>query len=842
LRAEEAEKKAASNTESKTAAAATAVTGMMAMLRGQATSAETEKEEDMDAAVEAANMAKGALNAALLETQAALQKEKKRADNAEAKAHAAEERMKEQAAELNSVVSSIQSGFNEERKQFLERIDVQGQQAKEERDALTQNILDVSTQQGGIKQEQEVSHLKAREDLKLQHATQLTEMKEKTQQLAMQARQQLQGKEESLKALTVEVEQLRQTNQDLVAGREAIVQETSAKAEFLDTIKTLETRVTKLEASVTKEEELKTEALQKCASVESTMEAILSQNSEVLNGAEEDKENMKAMKALLETKTNETNSAMDAHKEKVAAYESQIAALNEDRASLDETLKNLKADHSQVILDLQSQQTVGLTEMKEKTQQLAMQAKQQLQQKDEALAETISQLEGQHESTCAQHSKDMADLDAKMQLMSASENKIKEDLKVLQTMAGQKADTDAAHANIQEEKDRLQRQILKLKEDAQKSTQRREKMLTEAVLAEREAWETQITTLKEDHTKQILMMEKMMSKVAPTPAPPVTVHVPQKSDDTSDVVLKLVEAEKLIDVQQSQLIEKEKEMTAMKSDPSGSVLFGLRERLEKSEKLVAMQRDMMKTKDEQLKAAIDSAMSGSGPQEVFSGPSSGSTSRTLPLDVQSLQQRVEQLTQEKDMVLEKAKQAVDELTNQLSKTRSAREKELERKATMCEEVINNLKQQAAIDLQVKNFLAERVQELEAPEGFPTELTHLQSQLTMVSVDKATLEEVSRHAEEQVKILQEQVRAVTKEKEDTMNQIQSWGVNAFISQQLQDLRDGLQAVHAERDDALEQLRSANHVKGELAAKLMAMGAETNLSETEQLCVPARIPSN
>ena len=69
----------------------------------------------------------------------------------------------------------------------------------------------------------------------------------------------------------------------------------------------------------------------------------------------------------------------------------------------------------------------------------------------------------------------------------------------------------------------------------------------------------------------------------------------------------------------------------------------------------------------------------------------------------------------------------------------------------------------------------------------------------------------------------QVEAVTREKEHTLDLIQSNGVNAFVSQQLQDLRDALQAVHAEREDALEQLKSANHVKREMAAKLMELGA-------------------
>ena len=71
----------------------------------------------------------------------------------------------------------------------------------------------------------------------------------------------------------------------------------------------------------------------------------------------------------------------------------------------------------------------------------------------------------------------------------------------------------------------------------------------------------------------------------------------------------------------------------------------------------------------------------------------------------------------------------------------------------------------------------------------------------------------------------QVRSTQKEKEETLNQIQSWGVNAFVSQQLQDLRDALQACHAERDDALEQLRTANHVKREMASRLLELGAGT-----------------
>ena len=69
-----------------------------------------------------------------------------------------------------------------------------------------------------------------------------------------------------------------------------------------------------------------------------------------------------------------------------------------------------------------------------------------------------------------------------------------------------------------------------------------------------------------------------------------------------------------------------------------------------------------------------------------------------------LRKQVEKLTREKEEVLEKAKQAVEELTGQLARTRSAREKDLQRRVTTCEEAINNLKQQAAIDLQVSNAL------------------------------------------------------------------------------------------------------------------------------------------
>merc|ERR1712070_166744 len=123
---------------------------------------------------------------------------------------------------------------------------------------------------------------------------------------------------------------------------------------------------------------------------------------------------------------------------------------------------------------------------------------------------------------------------------------------------------------------------------------------------------------------------------------------------------------------------------------------------------------MIRTKDEQLKNAIDRAMMDTSAELVPDGGGSSFQANTWS-DTRDLRIQIERLQAEKETVLSKAKQAVEELTSQLAKTRSAREKELERKVSSCEDVINNLKQQGAIDLQVKNFLAERVQELEAPE-------------------------------------------------------------------------------------------------------------------------------
>lgn len=244
--------------------------------------------------------------------------------------------------------------------------------------------------------------------------------------------------------------------------------------------------------------------------------------------------------------------------------------------------------------------------------------------------------------------------------------------------------------------------MIRLKDELQKSAQRREKMLTEAVLAEREAWEHKVAEMKGEHVKQVTVMEKMISKatsVVPSPIP----------DENEDVTSKLMEAEQLINTQQTNLLQKEKEIAAMKTEASGSALHELRERLEKSERLVETQREIIRTKEEQLRTAIDSAM----------GEDTMLAEGNHSLDVDS-RQLVEKLKVEKEVVLEKAKQAVDELTSQLAKTRSAREKELERyrsfmvwavrhltppvihtrKLRTTEEAINNLRQQAAIDLQV----------------------------------------------------------------------------------------------------------------------------------------------
>ena len=121
-----------------------------------------------------------------------------------------------------------------------------------------------------------------------------------------------------------------------------------------------------------------------------------------------------------------------------------------------------------------------------------------------------------------------------------------------------------------------------------------------------------------------------------------------------------------------------------------------------------------------------------------------------------MQQQLEATKAEKEIVLAKAKQAVDELTAQLAKTRSAREKDLVRKMSKQEEVINNFKQQQKIDLEVKNFLAERVQQLEQPDGFTLELATLQGQVAMLKGDNVDLEESAAKAAKQASVLRHQV--------------------------------------------------------------------------------------
>ena len=59
-------------------------------------------------------------------------------------------------------------------------------------------------------------------------------------------------------------------------------------------------------------------------------------------------------------------------------------------------------------------------------------------------------------------------------------------------------------------------------------------------------------------------------------------------------------------------------------------------------------------------------------------------------------------------------------------------------------------------IQVKNFLAERVQELEAPDGFAGELSSLQGNVSILQGDNATLEEHASRASRQVQELQDQV--------------------------------------------------------------------------------------
>lgn len=57
---------------------------------------------------------------------------------------------------------------------------------------------------------------------------------------------------------------------------------------------------------------------------------------------------------------------------------------------------------------------------------------------------------------------------------------------------------------------------------------------------------------------------------------------------------------------------------------------------------------------------------------------------------------------------------------------------------------------------MKNFLAERVQELEAPDGFAKELGVLQGTLSILQGEKATLEEEASSSKKQVQVLQQEV--------------------------------------------------------------------------------------
>ena len=61
-------------------------------------------------------------------------------------------------------------------------------------------------------------------------------------------------------------------------------------------------------------------------------------------------------------------------------------------------------------------------------------------------------------------------------------------------------------------------------------------------------------------------------------------------------------------------------------------------------------------------------------------------------------------------------------------------------------------------MQVKNFLAERVQQLESPDGFESEMETIKTQLTILQGENATFAEESTRSASLVKELQDQAKA------------------------------------------------------------------------------------
>jgi len=697
---------------------------MMAIFRGgQAPEADADaagKVEDMCEAVEAANTAKNVLNAAL-------EAETKRADAVEARLKQLEtqtqapdaalqvddaitqlkeetarrEKAETDAAELQAQLQTMKEEFKLEADRAEEALSKCSSVAARLEEAERAAASPVSDKQAddfhasndGL--EEEINeHETSLKDLQTHHADQLAEMKRKTVQLAEHAKQQLQMK-------STQVEELSKahavTNAELEESATRLKEETARREKA-------ETDAAELQAQLQTMEE---EALSKCSEMQIQLSEKASQSAQATSFAVEAQQK-------LQNRLDATISALKVKLENAVAL----------------------ATKEKVVL--------------------------------------------QH-----QHAAEGEELRSAVRLLTASEGKLKLEVEALRSLAGDTERSETALTAAEQEKTLLRKQVAKMKEETQKSTQRREKMLMEAVSAEREAWEAQLEKMKVDHTREKAMMENMMRKVDLTPdvfvSPPVHIAVPREYED---LATRLQEAEKLIDVQQSNLVQKEKELLAMKNDPSGSVVWELRDRLDKSENLVVMQREMIKTKDEQLKMAIDSAMGAAEAAEETTRHPDTRGSET------ELLKQVARLTQEKGEVLEKAKQAVDELTSQLARTRSAREKDLQRRVTTCEEAINNLKQQATIDLQatptcraherrllcgccvaaltnavlcavlyavqVKNFLAERVQQLETPNGFESEMESIKMQLQLLEGENATSKEESARAAKLVRDLQDQV--------------------------------------------------------------------------------------
>ena len=374
-------------------------------------------------------------------------------------------------------------------------------------------------------------------------------------------------------------------------AREALTEQTALREKAEIDVSDLQAQLQAMEQQLKVEADRTEEALRKYSEVAATLKAENAASTAVSEGQEDSLAEMKrktqqlaeqAKRQLQEKGTqienlSQANAAANAElaecsnrlKEQLAwreKAETDICDLQAQLQGLEEQLK-LEAERKDEALVANASLERSVSQMKSQSARAESAAGEEYQQLKNNTDMQIRELTSKLESTAATAAQEKAELrqqydeackqrdsfESTVEVLTASEANLKDEVQALQSLADDIQSTDAALTAAKEEKELLLKQVAKMKEETQKSTQRREKMLTEAVMAEREAWEAQLDKLKGDHAVEKAMMEKMISKVAPEVAQHVAPE-PVVPLEYEDIAARLQEAEQLIDTQQSSLV------------------------------------------------------------------------------------------------------------------------------------------------------------------------------------------------------------------------------------------------------------------------------------------------